>query len=134
MARPQTPATQIAVEKTSRKTVKASKRPAHETHGALPPAKPPMNMMKAFGIRDGYDTDNKEVYAKQIDDMTTSDLHMHAHEVGIVPLDARDKLTKSLLTKFDEVKMSYIPPRVKQVPQNPAMAGFMKKWLAGDIR
>lgn len=120
------------VKKSSPKTAKASKKPVHETHGALPAVRPPMNMMKAFGIKDGYDTDDKTAYAAQIEDMTNEDLHTHAHEKGVVPLDARDKLKKSLLNKFDEVKLSYLPPRVRHVPQNPAMAGFMKKFLAGE--
>lgn len=120
------------VKKSSQKTAKAAQKPLHETHGALPAARPPMNMMKAFGIKDGYDTDDKEAYARQLDQMTNTELHDHAHEKWVVPVDGRDKLVKSLLNKFEETKLSYIPTRARQVPQNPAMAGFMKKFLAGE--
>lgn len=117
------------------KTTRASrkKNPKHQTHGALtPPVAESMNMIKAFGIRDGYDTDSLDEYKEKINEMTTTDLHEHAHTIGIVPLDARDKLIVSLERRFVEAKMSQRGPRRIQVKTNPAMADFMKKFNAGE--
>lgn len=119
---------------TAPKTVRASRKkaaPTHETHGALEP-KPGMNMAKAFGIRDGYDVDTLEEYQAKINDMTLTDLHEHAHTVGVVPLDPRDKLVTSLERQFVQAKMNQLPPRVINVPTNPALKDFMKKWFAGE--
>lgn len=111
------------------KTARASrkKNPAHQTHGALP-ARESMNMVKAFGIRDGYEVDTLDEYKAQIEEMTTSDLHEHAHTIGIVPLDARDKLTASLERKFIEAKISQRGPRRVRIKTNPAMTDFMAEF------
>lgn len=116
------------------KTARAShKKPsAHQTHGALPPVREPMNMMKAFGIRDGYDVDTLEEYKAKLAKYTQTDLHEHAHAIGIVPLDARDKLTTALERKFVEAKLAQRPTRAIRVPTNPAMADFMRKFNAGE--
>lgn len=119
---------------TAPKTVRASRKkaaPTHETHGALEP-KPTLNMAKMFGIRDGYKVDTLEEYRAEINAMTLTDLHEHAHTVGVVPLDPRDKLVASLERQFTQAKMNQLPPRVINVPTNPAMKDFMKKWFAGE--
>jgi len=119
---------------TAPKTVRASRKkaaPTHETHGALDP-KPGMNMAKAFGIRDGYRVDTLEEYRTEINAMTLTDLHEHAHVVGVVPLDPRDKLVANLERQFVQAKMNQQPPRVIHVPTNPAYKDFMKKWFAGE--
>lgn len=119
---------------TPAKTVRGSRKKAastHETHGALEPKKE-MNMIKAFGIRDGYDVDTVEEYAAKIKEMTLTDLHDHAHTVGVVPLDPREKLIATLERKFVQSKMDQKPPKVIPVKTNPAMADFMKKWWAGE--
>ena len=116
------------------KTARASRKksaPLHETHGALEP-KPGMNMAKAFGIRDGYTADNLEAYKAEIAGMTLTDLHDHAHLVGVVPLDPRDKLIASLERQYVQAQMNQRPPKVIKVQTNPAMADFMKKWWAGE--
>lgn len=117
------------------KAVRARKQnPAHQTHGALPPRPEPMNMIKAFGIRDGYDVDTLDEYKGKLDKYTQTELHEHAHEIGIVPLDARDKLTKALHDKFVQAKLSQRPTRRIQVPINPKMEGFIKRFNAGELQ
>jgi hypothetical protein len=117
------------------KAVKASKKaPTHETHGALPTPAKPVNMIKLFGIKDGYTVDTLEDYTVQLENMLESELHDHAHVVGVVPLDPRDKLTASLKRKFTETKMAQRPPRTGKIAVNPAMAKWHKEWFAGDLR
>jgi hypothetical protein len=91
-----------------------------------------MNMIKAFGIRDGYTADTLEEYRAEIDKMTLTDLHDHCHVVGVVPLDPRDKLVTALERKFVQAQMNQQPVRTIHVKTNPDMAGFMKKWWAGE--
>jgi glutathione synthase/RimK-type ligase-like ATP-grasp enzyme len=118
--------------KATPKTARASRKktPTHQTHGALAPAREPLNMMKLFGIRDGYDTDDLDTYKEQINAMSTSDLHEHSHAMGIVPLDARDKLTTSLERLFVQSKLNQRGPRTVKVKTNPALADFMAKHMA----
>lgn len=128
-----TPAAQPA------KTTKASRKkqsPAHETHGALT-SKEPMNMMKAFGIKDGYSVNTLEEYDAQIRDMAHTELHDHAHSVGVVPVEPQHKLIDSLLGKFKQTKASRRPPRTFKLPTrsdtDPEMKKFMKNWWNGDL-
>lgn len=118
----------------TKKQTRASKKknPSHETHGALPAA-PQMNMKKLFGINDGYEDDSLEDYSMRLEKMLTSELHEHAHQVGIIPLDQKDKLIASLRRKFQETKLANIGPKVVQIKTNPAMADFHKKWFAGEL-
>lgn len=112
-------------------TASSKKTPAHETHGALP--NQGMNMFKAFGIKDGYHVDSLSEYNAQLDKMTETDLQNHAHEVGVVPVNPRHKLETSLREKFQQVKASQRPHKVKTVPTNPAMNDFMKRWWQGEF-
>jgi len=135
MSKTETAAPAAPVTKSPAKAVRASRKkaPAHETHGALPAAPKSMNMIKAFGIKDGYDAETLEDYDSQLEKMLPSELHDHAHTVGIVPLDPRDKLIASLRRKFQETKMAQRPQRNLKVKTNPQMAGFMKQWWSGDL-
>lgn len=113
-----------------------SKKPLKETHGALPPKPATMNMMKAFGIRDGYDTDDRGEYLRQLEGMTDTDLQDHAHTVGVVPLSPRDKLVTALERKFIETKNAQRPPRTLRFPtladKDPKWADMMKRWQQGE--
>jgi len=108
-----------------------------QVHGALE-SRPSVNMIKLFGINDGYDNvDNIDQYRAKLQAMTVTDLHEHSHRVGIVPLDARDKLITSLEKKFLEAKMRQLPNRALKLPtradSDPEMANFMKKFQAGEL-
>lgn len=125
--------------KSSSKTTRASKKKlaidenTKQTHGALAP-QPTVNMMKLFGINDGYDgVETIDDYRAKLSKMTITDLHEHAHRIGIVPLDSKDKLTASLERKFQETKLRNMPHRPVPVKTNPAMAEFMKKFQSGEI-
>lgn len=121
---------------------KGSKRKAvddslKQTHGALEP-QPSTNMMRLFGISDGYEgVQDLSDYRTKLEAMTLTDLHDHSHKVGIVPLDARDKLIISLERKFIEAKARQMPTKVINVKtradSDPEFAKVMKKWQAGEL-
>lgn len=119
---------------TPKKTTKASKKtPSHETHGALPPL-PQVNLDKMFNISDGYDVDSLEDYSVKLEAYTTPELHEHAHKVGIIPLDQKDKLVAALRRKFQETKAQRAHgTKIRRVGMNPALADFHKKFMAGDL-
>lgn len=125
--------------KTVKKTTQASKKKptietVQQTHAALPPA-PDVNMFKLFGINDGYqDVDNIDQYRAKVENMTITDLHDHAHLVGVVPLEPRDKLIASLDKKYRETKARQIQPRSYQAPINPKMADFHRHFCADSLR
>ncbi len=118
---------------TPTKTAKASrnKAPVHEAHGALP-AKPEMNINQMFGIRAKY-ADTLADYTKFLNGLQPSALTAHAYEVGIVPVDPRDKLIASLENKYQRERLNQRPHRQIRIPTNPATADFMKQWAAGKL-
>lgn len=91
------------------------KLPTNEAHGALEP-KPTMNMIKAFGIKDGYQTDSFDEYRQGILEMNETDLHNHAHKVGVIPVSPRSKLIAMLETKFQHTKARQRPNVISKVP------------------
>jgi len=47
-----------------------------------------------------YGTMNQEEYQSQLDNYNRTDLQAHASRLGIVPLDDRNRLTKTLVSEF----------------------------------
>tara|TARA_B100000676_G_C17328389_1_gene460169 strand:- start:45 stop:452 length:408 start_codon:yes stop_codon:yes gene_type:complete len=47
-----------------------------------------------------YGTLNEEEYQRQLDEFNRSDLQTHASKIGVVPLDDRNRLTKTLMSEF----------------------------------
>jgi hypothetical protein len=47
-----------------------------------------------------YGTLDEEAYSKRINAMNKADLQTHATQIGIVPIDNRDRLVKTLLSQF----------------------------------
>lgn len=125
-------------KKTTRasKTKKVVDSDTKQVHGAVEPQ--PMNMMKMFGINDGYEgVEDVNQYRKKLEGMTITDLHDHSHKVGIVPLDAREKLILSLERRFLEAKARQLPNRTIKIKtradSDPEFAKFMKQWQSGEF-
>tara|TARA_R110002051_G_scaffold4780_1_gene26411 strand:- start:1838 stop:2224 length:387 start_codon:yes stop_codon:yes gene_type:complete len=47
-----------------------------------------------------YGTLNEEEYLNKLDGMTKSDIYLHASRLGIVPVDDRNRLRKTLVSGF----------------------------------
>ena len=47
-----------------------------------------------------YGTLDEEMYLNRLNNMNKSDLQTHATQIGIVPIDSRDRLVKTLLQQF----------------------------------
>lgn len=121
-----------ATKEKANKVVKASKKldnlPSHQTHAALP-ARPQVNMFKLFGLNDGYDNiESAEEYENKLNAMSLSDLHEHSHSKGVVPLDARDKLTASLVKKFRMTKVQQMPERRFATPTNGSLSDWHREY------
>lgn len=118
----------------AKKTAKASiteKAPLHQAHGAVAPT--PVNMAAMFGIKSIYAAQDIDSYRVELAKYSVSDLHSHAHNVGVIPLDPREKLIVALERKFLEVQskglpIKYIPPTVTPEGQE-----FIKKFMAGTL-
>jgi hypothetical protein len=57
-----------------------------------------------------YKTLNADVYASQLTEMNSSDLRRHAVDLGIVPIENRERLTKRLISEFYKHVASYQKP------------------------
>lgn len=115
-------------------TTKASKRGSlaslSQTHGALAPT---IDMDAIFNIKSPYTAKSAQEYTAQLKEMGTADLQSHAHAIGIVPLDSRERLVAALERKFSEHKIQKIPVRQIPVQINPEMAEWHKSYQAGTL-
>lgn len=126
-------ATKTTAQKASSKVAKASKAlPKHQAHGALAPS--PVNMNELFGIKSVYTARTIDEYRGQLDKYMITDLHAHAHHVGVIPLDPREKLVSVLERKFMEVQSKNLPLQFVPVKANKDMLDFHKKFMAGTLR
>lgn len=70
-----------------------------------------------------YGTFDAAVYRAQLSEMTKADIRVHARKMGIVPIDNREMLTKSLMRQFNLHVANYnrpqqnISPALKTVPK-----------------
>lgn len=89
-------------KKSPEKTSKASKvSDLNQTHGKVDNIEP-TTLDQIWGD-DGtskYGTLNEEDYLNKLKGMTKSDIYLHASKLGIVPVDDRNRLQKTLLSGF----------------------------------
>ena len=66
-----------------------------------------------------YKTLDKNEYEHYLNGLNKSDLQSHAVNVGIIPIDNKDQLTKRLLREFNRFSSAYRKPqRKKSVDRN----------------
>ncbi len=121
------------------KTIKASKKSfdnLHQAHGALQPA---VDMDEMFGIRSPYVTETGkdikkiEDYQEFLGEMSITDLQAHAHSMGVIPLDSKERLVNSLERKFVEYRTSKVPHTPIPVKINPKFAKFARDYHGGNL-
>jgi hypothetical protein len=106
--------------KKSNKTAKAKKdglKELSQTHGKVDNEKPAPTTLDQLWGDEGlskYGTMNEEEYSKQIDEYNRTDLQTHAGKLGIVPLDDRGRLTKTLIAHFRKHVANYNRPADKK--------------------
>jgi|TARA_Y100000310_G_C20591334_1_gene768180 hypothetical protein len=99
--------------KTQKKPLKTSD--LSQTHGKVEEEEfTPTTLDQIWGDRgDGkYGTLDEGEYIKELDDMSLTDMHAHAAEVGIIPIDSRDMLEKRLIKEFNKHVNAYRKPNV----------------------
>jgi hypothetical protein len=75
-----------------------------------------------------YGTMDEVVYAERLKSMNKSDLQTHATQVGLVPVDDRERLTKRLLHEFKLYVSSYRHPTAQaqaKIPISPEVAKIL---------
>lgn len=115
------------------KTTKASKKSLNsisQTHGALAPT---FDLDEQLGIRSPYTAKDLKAYQSELAEMGTADLQGHAHQIGVVPMDSRERLVTALERKFIEHKTSRMPIKPVPVKINPEMESWHKRYQAGTL-
>jgi hypothetical protein len=86
-----------------------------QTHGKVEEDEPqyqPTTLDQIWGD-DGtskYGTLSEKTYTSELDELGLTDLHAHAAEVGIIPIDNRDMLEKRLIREFNKHANQYRKP------------------------
>ncbi len=127
------PAKKKVTKVTSTKIVKkqpVSLASVEQTHGALPSI---IDMNVMFGIKKAYKTSNLDEYRAQIKAYSSTELAAHSHDMGVIPMDPKEKLIAALERKFLETISRGLPMRVIPPATNPDMLAFHKKFMAGDL-
>ena len=65
-----------------------------------------------------YGTMDEKAYKSHLNGLARSDLQMHASEVGIVPVDNRDRLEKTLMSEFKKHIAAYTKPAPPSSPKD----------------
>jgi hypothetical protein len=73
-----------------------------------------------------YGTMNESDYEQKLTEMNKSDLYAHASQVGIMPIDSRDRLVKNLLRQFKNHVTSFRRPKMTIPGLKPISADVMK--------
>jgi regulatory protein YycH of two-component signal transduction system YycFG len=109
-------------KKTTKKRATASKKKAldkmSQTHGMAEKEEyQPTTLNQIFGDDGGwkYKTLETNEYKHYLSGMNRSDLQSHAIEIGIIPIDNREQLTKRLVREFNRHVMAYKKPVKKSV-------------------
>ena len=100
-------------KKTSTKAAgsKKSLKNLSQTHGKQDKFAPtPLDQVWGESGLNKYGTMDEEAYNNYLDTLTRVDLQMHASEVGIVPVDNRERLEKTLLGEFRKHVSAYTKP------------------------
>lgn len=114
-----------------KKASNASAAPAHQSHGAIAPS--PVNMEKMFGIKSVYAAQDIKSYKAQLAAYAVVDLHAHAHDVGVLPMDPKEKLILALERKFLEVQSRSLPVKFIPTTVTPEGQDFIKRFMAGTL-
>jgi len=102
-----------------------------QTHGKLDTFQPTtLDQIWGDSGASKYGTMDEEIYAKQLTGMNKSDLQTHATKVGIVPIDDRERLTKTLMHEFRQFVASYRYPSVKAARGSQPVSSEVAKILA----
>ena len=98
--------TKKAASKASRKTPKL--KSISQTHGKEEKSQP-TTLDQVWGDKgDGkYKTNDAAVYETDIREMNLTDLQMHATQIGLIPVQNREVLTKRLIKEFQKHWNSY---------------------------
>ena len=103
-------ASKAKTQKKPRKTSELS-----QTHGKTEePEFQPTTLDQIWGDtgNDKYGTLDEEEYQRELDEFSLTDLHAHAAEVGIIPIDSRDMLERRLVKEFNRHVNVYRKPNV----------------------
>ena len=86
-----------------------------QTHGKKETFEP-STLDQVWGDKgDGkYETDNDVHYESSIRQMNLTDLQMHATQVGLIPVQNREVLTKRLVKEFQKHWNSYRKPLINK--------------------
>ncbi len=111
-----------AAKKTNKKKEVSSKKKAldkmAQTHGMVEKEDyQPTTLNQIFGDDGGwkYKTLDTDEYKHYLTGMNRSDLQSHAIEIGIIPIDNREQLTKRLIREFNRHTVAYKKPVKKSV-------------------
>jgi len=100
-------------KKSAKKSKKNTKlKSLSQTHGKQETDFQPTTLDQIWGD-DGvakYGTLNEEEYNRQIQNMHFSDLRTHAADIGLIPVDDRELLTKRVLSEFRRHRNNYTVP------------------------
>jgi hypothetical protein len=109
-----------ATKKVSAKKSKAKKGKAKElsqAHGKVENFQP-TSLDQIWGD-DGtskYRTMDEHEYATQLADMSRTDLHAHASQIGLIPVENADQLKKRLVAEFKKHVAQYRMPAAQKKP------------------
>ena len=108
-------------KKSSKKTTgsKKSLKNLSQTHGKKETFEPTMldQVWGETGLTK-YGTMDEKAYVNYLGEQSRSDLQMHASEVGIVPVDNRHRLEKTLLSEFRKHIAAYTKPAPPSSPED----------------
>jgi hypothetical protein len=100
-------------KKSSKKPRKATKLKAlSQTHGKEESNFKPTTLDQIWGD-DGvakYGTLDEGEYKSRVEGMHFSDLRTHAADIGLIPIDDRNLLTKRVLSEFQRHRNNYTAP------------------------
>ena len=109
-----------ASKSTKASEAKSTKKPRKtsdlsQTHGKVEDGEEkftPTTLDQIWGdTGDGkYGTLEEAEYISELDEMSLTDMHAHAAEVGIIPIDSRDMLEKRLIREFNKHTNAYRKP------------------------
>ena len=109
-------------KKTTKKRATSSKKKAldemAQTHGMVEKEEyQPTTLNQIFGDDGGwkYKTLDTSEYKHYLSGINRSDLQAHAIEIGIIPIDNREQLTKRLVREFNRHTVAYKKPVKKSV-------------------
>lgn len=66
-----------------------------------------------------YGTLNQSEYENYLNNLNKSDLHSHAAKLNVMPIDNRDRLTKTLIREFVSFANKYKQPKFTPAPMKP---------------